>query len=645
MENRYPHLFAPLEIRGRVLKNRIMSAPNMIFQVLDGRPTDYYVGYLEHKARGGAAIVNMGEVNICDGSSHTPRIELVDKNLNIFGEIASAIKQHGALASAELVHGGRNARDEYNTIPVMGAVDEVTPMGTVVKAMQIPDMERVADKFAESAAYVQHAGFDIAHVHSGHGWLFMQFLSPFVNTRTDEFGGSLENRMRFPLMCLKRMRERVGNKLLISMRLSGSERLEGGFTPDDIAEFLSHAQEYIDFVEITTEGWNYSMPSSYLPWGLNRPFAKAIKASGKVDIPVFLIGRIVSAEYAEDVIASGDADGVSMARALIADPCLPNKIKAGREDDVVPCLGCQRCTDGDNFSRFFQCSVNPTTAHETRHGFMEQVGPALRKKKVLVIGGGPAGIMAAATAVERGHEVTLVERETELGGTVRYSKDDALKYDLARYLRYIQRRAERLAEDGKLDLRLGTEATPELVDELAPDNVIVATGASCLPPSFIPGWERSRHVLDAYLDKSVIEGDEIVIIGGGLSGVEAALYMADLGKKVTVLEKFDKMPGVGMSYGWGVLAKLEELNVPVLEHVDVQEITADAVIYIEDGEEKSVKADSVFYAVGMKSNRELYHQIAGKAPFVDIVGDARQVARIGEAVSQAYFAALDIGNF
>ena len=262
-----------------------------------------------------------------------------------------------------------------------------------------------------------------------------------------------------------------------------------------------------------------------------------------------------------------------------------------------------------------------------------------------MIGGGPAGIMAAATAVERGHEVTLVERETELGGTVRYSKDDALKYDLARYLRYIQRRAERLAEDGKLDLRLGTEATPELVDELAPDNVIVATGASCLPPSFIPGWERSRHVLDAYLDKSVIEGDEIVIIGGGLSGVEAALYMADLGKKVTVLEKFDKMPGVGMSYGWGVLAKLEELNVPVLEHVDVQEITADAVIYIEDGEEKSVKADSVFYAVGMKSNRELYHQIAGKAPFVDIVGDARQVARIGEAVSQAYFAALDIGNF
>jgi len=641
MENRYPHLFAPMEIRGRVLKNRIMSAPNMIFQVLDGRPTDYYVGYLEHKARGGAAIVNMGEVNICDGSSHTPRIELIDKNLNIFGEIASSMKQHGALASAELVHGGRNASPRYNTIPVMGPVDEVTEMGTVVKAMQIPDMERVADKFAEAAAYVQHAGFDIAHVHSGHGWLFMQFLSPFINTRTDEFGGSLENRMRFPLMCLKRMRERVGNKLLISMRLSGSERREGGFTPADIAEFLNHAQEYIDFVEITTDGWEYSMPTSYLPWGLNRPFAKEIKASGKVDIPLFLLGRIVSAEYAEEVIASGDADGVSMARALIADPCLPNKIKAGREDLVVPCLGCQRCTDGDNFSRFFQCSVNPTTAHETRHGFIEQVGPALHKRKVLVIGGGPAGVMAAGTAAERGHDVTLVEKGSELGGTARYAKDDALKYDLARYLRYIQARGA----SGLFKVMLNTEATPELVEELAPDHVIVATGATPLPPTFIPGWERSRHVLDAYFDKSVIEGDNIVVIGGGLSGVEAALYMADLGKKVTVLEKFDKLPGVTGCYGWGVLGKVAELGVPVLEHVDVQEITADAVRFIDNGEEKEIRADSVFYAVGMRSNRELYYAIADKAPFVDIVGDARQVARIGEATSQAYFAALDIGTF
>lgn len=641
MENKYPHLFAPMEIRGRVLKNRIMSAPNMIFQVVDGRPTDYYVGYLEHKARGGAAIVNMGEVNIADGSSHTPRIELIDKNLNIFGEIASSMKQHGALASAELVHGGRNARNEYNTIPVMGPVDEVTEMGTVVKAMTVADMERVADEFAEAAAYVQHAGFDIAHVHAGHGWLFMQFLSPFVNTRTDEYGGSLENRMRFPLMCLKRMRERVGNTLLISMRCSGSERREGGFTSEDIAEFLSLAQEYIDFVEITTEGWAFSMPTSYLPWGLNRPFAKAIKASGKVNIPIFLLGRIVSAEYAEEVIASGDADGVSMARALIADPTLPNKIKAGCEEKVVPCLGCQRCTDGDNFSRFFQCSVNPTTAHETRHGFMEQVGPALHKRKVLVIGGGPAGVMAAGTAAERGHDVTLVEKGDKLGGTARYSEEDALKQDLARYVRYMQARGEW----GGFKVMLNTEATPELVEELAPDHVIVATGATALPPTFIPGWERSRHVLDAYYDKSVIEGDDVVIIGGGLSGVEAALYMADLGKKVTVLEKFTKMPGVGMGYSWGVIGKCEELEVPVLEHVDVLEITADSVRYVEDGEEKTVKADSVFYAVGMKGNRELYYAIADKAPFVDIVGDARAVARIGEATSQAYFAALDIGTF
>ncbi|MGI6217216.1 MAG: FAD-dependent oxidoreductase [Coriobacteriales bacterium] len=643
MKNEYPHLFAPLEIRGRVLRNRIMSAPNMLFQVVDGRPTDYYVGYLEHKAKGGAAIVNMGEVNICDGSSHTPRIVLEDKNRNIFGEIASSIKQHGALASAELTHGGRNARQMYNTHDIIGPVTEVSERGEHVRAMTIDDMNDVADAFADAAQYCMDCGFDIAHVHAGHSWLFPQFLSPFINTRTDEFGGSLENRMRFPLMCLKRMRERVGNKMIISMRLSGSERREGGFTPADIAEFLSKAQEYIDFVEITTDGWLYSMPTSYLPYALNRPFAAEIKHSGKVNIPVFLLGCIVSAEMAEEIIASGDADGVSMSRALIADPTMPNKVKAGREADVIPCLRCMRCTDGDNATRFFHCSVNPVTGHETRNGFMEDIVPAKHKRKVLVIGAGPAGVEAAATAADRGHEVTLVEKLGEVGGTVRYAENDKLKPDMQRYLAYMRHRVDR----AEIKLMLNTEATPELVESLAPDHVIVATGATAVAPKFISGWERAHHVMDAYLDPNTIKGDNIVVIGGGLAGAEAAVYMGEMGKKVTILEKFTSLAGVGTCYGWGVMDAEKRYGVELREHVSCTEIGDGYVKFTDDetGAEEELNCDSVFYAVGMRSDRDLYYKIADKAPFVDLIGDSKQVARIGEATAGGYFAALDIGTF
>ena len=641
---KYPHLFAPLEVRGRILKNRIMSAPNMLFQVVDGRPTDQYVGYLEHKAKGGAAIVNLGEVPICDGSTHTPPIKLLDKNLNIFGEMSEAIRSHGALASAELTHGGRNARTWYNDRNLLGPVTEITQYGDVpmlITQMTEKDMDDVAEAYASSAEYCLKAGFDMAHVHAGHSWLFAQFFSPFINTRTDEYGGSFENRMRFPLMCLKRMRERVGNRMLITIRISGSERVEGGFTPEDIAEFLSRAQEYIDLAEITTDGWIYSMPSTYMPWMLNREFIRRIRATGKVRIPMFLLGSIMSAEMAEEIIASGDADGVSLSRALIADPCMPNKVKAGREDEVIPCLRCMRCTDGDNATRFFHCSVNPVTAHETRIGFPEDAGKAKDPKKVLVIGGGPGGVQAALTAAERGHDVTLVERKDRIGGTLLYAEHDDLKPDLQRYVKYLQN----TAASGKFRVMLNTEATPELVAELAPDHIIVATGAHQVTPSAIPGIDRAKGVLDVYYHPDLAEGDEIVIIGGGLSGVETAAWLAEQGKHVTVLEAFDCLMGVGTSYKWGVMYAVDKYGVELKEHVTVKEITGDAVVYEEAGEEKSLRADSVFHAVGMKADRELYLRIADSAPFVDIIGDARMPARIGEATAQGYFAALDIGTF
>lgn len=642
MENLYPHLFQPLEIRGKVFKNRIFSAPNMLFQIVGGRPTDYYVGYLEHKARGGAAVVTLGEIPICDGGSHTPPAKLIPENLNIYGEMSSAIKQHGALAAVELTHGGRRARPWYNDRGLIGPVTEITEDGNFVTAMTRQDMEDIAEAYADAAVYMMNAGFDIAHIHAGHSWIFPQFLSPIINKRTDEFGGSLENRMRFPLMCLKRMREKVGPRMIISMRLSGSEREEGGFTTDDIAVFLKSSEPYVDFVEITTERWELCMPTAYIPRGVNVELAEAIKKTGLVKMPIFVIGAILEPEQAEEIIASGKADGVSMSRALIADPCLPKKARTGKTDEIVPCLRCMHCTDHDNAVRHFECSVNPTTAHETRRGFDEELAKSKNVKKVLVIGGGPAGMEAAITACRRGHEVTLVEKEAELGGIIRYADVDELKTELRRFKNYLVRMTERCGAR----LMLGTVADEKLVAELKPDHIIVATGSRARIPTFIKGYELAHDITDIYFHPETVKGDNIVIIGGGLSGVEAGLHLRTLGKNVTVVEIAECLTGIGFCYKRGVMYAVGKYGLPMYEHTSCTEIGESGVKCITaDGKELFLPADSVFYGIGMQSERELYYKIASMAPFVDIVGDCRNVDTVCGAMQTGYSAALDIGMF
>ncbi|MCR5845428.1 MAG: NADH:flavin oxidoreductase, partial [bacterium] len=362
---KYPNMFKPIKVNKLVFKNRIMSAPNMIFHTVDGRPTDYYTGYLEHKARGGAAIVNMGEMAVGDGGSHVPENIKSDDNLPLYAELAQAIHEHGAFASAELTHGGNRIKMRYNTVGPFSASESMSFWDNApVKAMTIEDMEHVCKQFADTAEYCFHAGFDAVLLHYAHGWLPDQFFSPFSNQRTDEFGGPFENRMKFPLMIAKAVRDRVGPDKVVMIRLSGSEYREGGFDVNDMITFLEKAQEYIDLVEVS--GMDGYRGSTYYQHCVHADSSEAIKKSGKIHIPVYTIGNVMYPEEVEEIIASGKADGVSLSRALIADPYMPEKVLAGKRDEVTPCLRCWNCSDNDNACRHFECSVNPLIGREAR---------------------------------------------------------------------------------------------------------------------------------------------------------------------------------------------------------------------------------------------------------------------------------------
>ena len=552
----YPHLFSPMYVGKRQVefKNRVFMAPmstenDPVSHVM----LDDCVEFYAKRARGGAGCVAVGETrfDLKTCASHPCQLDLTDMRtlpqLHKFNTYAHA---YGARTSVELNHSGHFAIPEFNdgvTTPI-SAVDRDMPNGLHVRAMTAEDMDYVADIVAKGVHMACRGGFDMVTLHYGHGWLFGGWLSPLINTRTDEHGGCRENRIKFPKMVLEQVRQKVGDNILIELRMSGSEMSPGGIEIEDTIYYIKELEDLADMVHISaatrfdarTRGFMH--PTCFIEHGHNAAMSEKVKKAG-VKIPVGVVGGINTPELAEEIIASGKADYVLMGRQWIADPEWANKARAGRADDIRTCIRCNNCCDGamrkaiadavlddDSATWNFTCAVNPTYGS---HFYKEKFPPADVVKKVAVIGGGPAGLEAALEANERGHEVTLFEKSGALGGQLNIFADQLwFKDDVANFRNYLIKQVR----DADIQVRLNCEATPEMVERMGFDAVIVAVGSDpAVPP--IPGVDGKNVIqgVDVFGREDQV-GKRVVVIGGGLVGCEMAIHLGERGCIPTVVE-------------------------------------------------------------------------------------------------------------
>ena len=695
----YPNLFSPLTIRGKTFKNRILVAPMGIEErgemgILSARGIQYY----EDIAAGGCARVCTGENDVFPGTAVRGCYNFYvdepgEKFRESFRAYAEVCHKHGALAFTSFNHTGaymrvmpaggpggsggpggpggppmmfempKHADGTPYEMPkqIMGVSDLVIDEpddgitrrdqrggnnnGNVVHGMSREELETLADQFAHCARIAKEVGLDGIIIHGGHGFLMGQFISKRFNKRTDEFGGSMENRARFPIMVLQRIREAVGEDFLIELRFSGEENLSpisdmnnlpGLITIEDTVGFFKELDKYPGLLDIAhISGGLHMVPAqntrvtsnSYYPMAYNVPAAEAVKKATK-HIAVAVVGSLSDPAVCEEIIASGKADFVVMARQLlIADPAFPNKAREGQDAFINNCLRCTACRCSG------VCAVNPVDTMLAPHDSLI-VQKADKQKSVAVIGGGIAGLKAAEVAALRGHRVVLIEKEPELGGILRYARKEPHKTDIVRYLNHMVERVELLGVKVETD----TTATPGSVKAHRPAAVIVALGG-VEKPLPVPGGAKVKTALSCYFHPEQV-GQAVIIIGGGLTGCEAAIHWAEQGRQVTLLsrsqELLPRVPGDGQCVNTHLI---------LLHERKVQVVTGCAVTAVmENGVETTkgrFEADTVINASGMAENpaAEAFRDCA---PEVKMIGDCVAPGLIGNATKAAYEAAATL---
>jgi 2,4-dienoyl-CoA reductase-like NADH-dependent reductase (Old Yellow Enzyme family)/thioredoxin reductase len=675
---KYPNLFFPIQLGNTIFRNRVFAAPlGYCYNSSRGYPLDEAIGFYENLALGGVASVNYG--SIVPDSKRGRGGPLINPGLDdpeitpALHRLASSINRHGAVATIELWHAGANAYfSKKMGNQIYGVVDGPNAVGDYVPAMPEAVIEETIEAYGEAAAFAKYCGFGMVMVHAGHGWLLNQFLDPKTNKRKDRWGGSLENRCRFPLAILARIKQLCGRSFPVEIRISGSMCYEGGYGIEEGIKIAKLLDGKADLIHVSVgshevpEAFPITHPSMFLPDGANVKYAEEIKKHVKT--PVATVGALGYPELMEEIIASGKADVVIVGRALMADPFMPKKARAGKSDEIRPCLRCLTCFSTVMAKHEYNCAVNPEIGFEldSRHALPQTV-----KKTVLVAGGGIAGMQAALTASQRGHNVILCEKNGRLGGALRCEEKVPFKKHLAEYLDYQARMISR----APIDVRMGTEVTPDLAKAAEVDVIIAALGSRPLIPD-IPGV-NGHNILGAeevyyHPEKT---GNNVVIIGGGLVGVELGIYLAGLGRGVTIIEMMEYLnDGGNLCHGLALNNEVKKYDIRISTATRVIEINEKGIIggYVgnaftlptsktvgvapgtsntfgkairadsEKGSQQFFAADTVIYAIGQQPLQTEAAALSFCAPEFYQIGDCLAAKNIQQATSMAFAIARDI---
>lgn len=665
----FPYLFAPIKINSMEVKNRIVMTAMHLGYTPEGFVTDQLVDFYEERAKGGVGLILVGGCPIDEYGGMSNMICINDdKYIPGLKRLAETVKAAGARVGAQLYQAGRYTHSAMigGRKPISASAVRSKLTGETPRALELSEIPGVQDRFAEAALRAKEAGFDCVEILASAGYLISQFLSPITNKRDDEYGGVLENRMRFGLEVARKVRRAVGPDYPVIVRIAGNEFMEGGNTNQEARVFAAALEkEGADLFNVTG-GWHETrIPqlTMFVPRRAYVYLASGIKAA--VGVPVLASNRINDPVEAEEIIRNGEADMVTVARGLIADPYFAEKARVGKTSTIYHCIGCnQGCFD--NIFRFMPatCLVNPRAGLEKEL----EIRPAEPKKKVLVAGGGPAGMKAACVAAERGHDVILVEGSQRLGGQVLLNERIPGRTEMVAAVRDLAANLKALG----VEVILGRKADRSLVQEIRPDAVINATGARAnMPP--LMGADLP-HVVKAWdvLSGRAGVGKRVVVVGGNAGGLDAALFLAGIGtispdvlhflvanraetletllglmskgiKEITVLEMAPKAGSdIGLSTRWTVFAELKRLGVNIVTGAKVTAITTEAVEAETEAGAKKFPADSVVMATGSVSVSALKGEIEDLVQEIRVIGDAARPRNALEAIKEGFMAGLSI---
>lgn len=654
MKSKYKHIFEPLTIKHMTLKNRVVMTPmGTNYGEQNGEMSFLHINYYEQRAKGGTGllIVENASVDSPQGSNGTTQLRIDHDNYipRLF-KLCETVHKHGSCIAIQINHAGASAQSaRTNMQPVSASDIPSKDGGEIPRPLAKEEIYQIVKKYGEAAKRAQIAGFDAVEIHAGHSYLISQFISPLTNKRTDEFGGSAENRTRFAKLVIEEVRRQVGPFFPIFVRISADEFMEGGNTLDDCLDYLQYFQEEVDVFDVSA-GLNgsiqYQIDANYLPDGWRSYMAKAVKERyGK---PCMTMGNIRNPQVAEDILARGDADLIGMGRGLIADPEWVNKVEFGDEADIRKCISCNIGCAGHRIgiNRPIRCTVNPSV----NGGEDYKKRRILKPCNVVVIGGGTAGLEAACTAAEVGCTTFLIERKPQLGGLAAVISQIPDKKRLADFPNYLIHRANKLHN---LFIFTGTEASIEMVKSMNPDIIVNATGSNPLLPP-IKGLHENidkegskvssilnmiAHV-DEYPDD--MKDKKVVVIGGGAVGLDVVEFFAPRGADVSIVEM---MPAIGNGIDpvskVGTFTLMEKHGVKQCPNTALLEVRPDCfLVKNPEGNEEEMPFDYGFVCLGMKANAPILEQIRGEFEDKDVeimnIGDSVRARRIIEGTEEGH---------